>query len=100
MASARLGNLDLGVLRGHNARERGQNDPSPQQPPVIVVDKETRRTLLHYFKFQPSDEESAERGDIECGAPDSKTGGWFPAERLRRLLHRRYVENVTQRTNQ
>eukprot|EP00752_Nemacystus_decipiens_P017487 g15678.t1 len=39
-----------------------------------VVDRETRRNILHYFVCRPPDEQSAERGDPGCEVPGSMTG--------------------------
>lgn len=79
LASARLGNLNLGVLRGdHQRAGRPQMISMAQQPSTAVVEREKRRTMLHYFDFRPPDEESAATAVIGCGISGSTTGGWFP----------------------
>lgn len=78
LASARQGNLNLWVLRDrHDPNAAAAAALSAQQPSTVVNDKEKRRTLLHYFVFRPSDEESAERGGLGCSSPGRKTSGWF-----------------------
>lgn len=75
LAAARLGNLNMGVLRDHHGRGGRQHDPGTHPQSTMMTDKEKRRTLLHYFIFQPPDEES-ERGGLGCGASGENTGGW------------------------